>query len=134
MSIDWPTNNKRGFIEANEGDAVITDRPTKARGTVQKGFTPTVTTTRGGGCGTVIRMNESEELRIRYLTPRECFRLMGQPEEAIDRIQSLGLSRSAQYRLAGNSIVVPVLAEIFKRIYIDESFDSTGQTKLEQFT
>lgn len=48
MSIDWPTNNKRGFIEANEGDAVITDRPTKARGTVQKGFTPTVTTTRGG--------------------------------------------------------------------------------------
>ena len=82
----------------------------------------------------MIRMNESEELRIRYLTPRECFRLMGQPEEAIDRIQSLGLSRSAQYRLAGNSIVVPVLAEIFKGIYIDESFDSTGQTRLEQFT
>lgn len=44
-------------------------------------------------------------LAIRKLTPRECFRLMGVGEQDIDKIEASGISRSSQYKLAGNSIV-----------------------------
>ena len=43
---------------------------------------------------------------FRFLTPTECFRLMGLIDEEIHMIQSLGISNSQQYKLAGNSIVV----------------------------
>lgn len=42
---------------------------------------------------------------IRKLTERECFRLMAVPEDDITKIANSGVSRSAQYKLAGNSIV-----------------------------
>lgn len=47
--------------------------------------------------------------RIRKLTPRECFRLMGVSDKDIDKLQSAGISESQQYKLAGNSIVVDTL-------------------------
>lgn len=47
--------------------------------------------------------------RIRKLTPRECFRLMGVSEKDIDNIQKSGISKTQQYKMAGNSIVVDVL-------------------------
>ena len=57
------------------------------------------------------------DFRIRKLTPRECFRLMGVSEENIDKIQEAGISNSQQYKLAGNSIVVDVLYYIFKELF-----------------
>ena len=56
---------------------------------------------------------------IRKLTPRECFRLMGMLDSDIDKIQSTGISDTQQYKLAGNSIVVPVLEEIFKNLFLN---------------
>ena len=79
-------------------------------------------------CGTIRTINsggdkriiETEpDFRIRKLTPREYFRLMGLSDEQIDKIQQTGLSDSAQYKLAGNSIVVQVLEGIFRNLYID---------------
>lgn len=82
--------------------------------------------------------NESigqEKIRIRYLTPRECLRLMGQKDEDIDKLMEIGLSKSALYKLAGNSIVVDVLEAIFKGIYVDKTFrPSRGkQVSLDQW-
>lgn len=57
-------------------------------------------------------------VRIRKLTERECFRLMGVSESDIDKIQASGVSRSRQYCLAGNSIVVDVLEKIFDKLFI----------------
>lgn len=54
---------------------------------------------------------------IRKLTPRECFRLMGLNDEDIDKIQKVNISNTQQYKLAGNSIVVNVLEEIFKNLF-----------------
>ena len=54
---------------------------------------------------------------IRKLTPRECFRLMGLNDRDIDKIQMTKISDTQQYKLAGNSIVVPVLEEIFKNLF-----------------
>lgn len=58
--------------------------------------------------------------RIRKLTPRECFRLMGVDDADIDKIQASGLSNARQYQCAGNSIVVDVLYHIFRQAFCEE--------------
>ena len=55
--------------------------------------------------------------RIRKLTPRECFRLMGMRDDDIDKIQTTGISNTQQYKMAGNSIVVDVLEAIFGELF-----------------
>ena len=62
---------------------------------------------------------KGKNFRIRKLTPRECFRLMGVDDKDIDKIQATGLSNSAQYKLAGNSIVVDVLFHIFRKLFVE---------------
>lgn len=62
---------------------------------------------------------QGKKFRIRKLTPRECFRLMDVDDEDIDKMQAAGLSKSAQYKLAGNSIVVDVLYHIFRKAFIE---------------
>ena len=57
--------------------------------------------------------------RIRKLTPRECFRLMGMRDDDIDKIQAAGISNTQQYKMAGNSIVVNVLEAIFKNLFME---------------
>ena len=65
--------------------------------------------------------------RIRKLTPKECFRLMGVRDSDIDKIKSAGISESQQYKMAGNSIVVDCLVNgIFKNLFIkNESSEPT---------
>lgn len=53
-------------------------------------------------------------LRIRKLTPRECWRLQGFPDWAFDKAQEVN-SNSQLYKQAGNSVTVPVIYEIAKR-------------------
>lgn len=83
-------------------------------------------------CGTIRTINSGGDKRvietepnfkIRKLTPRECFRLMGLSDNQIGKIQQFGLSDSAQYKLAGNSIVVQVLEGIFKNLFINNDSD-----------
>ena len=57
--------------------------------------------------------------RIRKLTPRECFRLMGMGDDDIDKIQAAGISNTQQYKMAGNSIVIDVLEAIFRNLFLD---------------
>ena len=52
-----------------------------------------------------------KELRIRKLTPKECFRLMGVRDEQSNKLNEL--SNSTKYHLAGDSIVTTVLMAIF---------------------
>lgn len=58
-------------------------------------------------------------LRIRRLTERECFRLMDVPDEYIDLIQASGVSKSQQFKMAGNSIVVSCLYHIFDKLFVN---------------
>lgn len=57
---------------------------------------------------------------IRKLTPTECFRLMGVSDNDIEKIKQSGLSKSACYKLAGNSIVVDCLYYIYRNIWLTE--------------
>lgn len=58
--------------------------------------------------------------RIRKLTPRECFRLMGVSDLNINKIQEAGISKSQQYKMAGNSIVVDVLFYILRNLLYND--------------
>ena len=78
-------------------------------------------------CGTIRTINSGgdkrvieEDFKIRKLTPRECFRLMGMRDDDIDKIQAIGISNAQQYKMAGNSIVVDVLEAIFKNLFKGE--------------
>lgn len=54
--------------------------------------------------------------RIRKLTPRECFRLMGFDDSDFDKVEGK-MSNTQLYKQAGNSIVVNVLEEIYKELF-----------------
>ena len=56
-------------------------------------------------------------LRIRKLTPKECWRLMGFDDEDFHKAEKV-CSNSQLYKQAGNSIVVNVLMAIFKELFI----------------
>ena len=71
---------------------------------------------------------KGKKFRIRKLTPRECFRLMGVDDKDIDKIQAAGVSNSGQYKLAGNSIVVDVLFHIFRTMFIETDNESQQLT------
>ena len=97
---------KKGYIEAKDGDGIdISSRMEHHRGTVQKQMIQTLDTQ-----GVV-----SSDLRIRKLTPKECFRLMGVKDEDYYKIAK-NQSNSSLYHLAGDSIVVDVLMAIFKEM------------------
>lgn len=95
-------------------------------------------------------------IQIRKATPRTAFRLMGVSDSDIDKIQAYpfkslaeqsaalakadkrqakrierkGICKTAQYRLAGNSIVTDCLYWIFYKMFIDTSATSQTQPSL----
>ena len=84
-----------------------------------EGIAPAVTTCQGGG---QVPKIELKGARIRYLTPRECWRLMGFPDSAFEAARDVPTSKTQLYKQAGNSIAVPCLEAIFKAIYIDRTW------------
>lgn len=68
-----------------------------------------------------------KNIRFRKLTERECFRLMGVDDADIDKLLASDISRSRLYHLAGNSIVVDVLTEIFRTMFIEQNAEK-GQS------
>ena len=65
---------------------------------------------------TAFNPNFNDDLRIRKLTPKECFRLMGLKDEDIELI-SIGQTNSALYHLAGDSIVTTCLMAIYSELF-----------------
>lgn len=62
-------------------------------------------------------LEEAKKYRIRKLTPRECWRLMGYTDEDFDKAASVN-SNSQLYKQAGNAIVKQVLMAIFSQLFI----------------
>nr|DAZ81085.1 MAG TPA: Cytosine specific methyltransferase [Caudoviricetes sp.] len=96
------------------------ENPQRGRVYDINGLAPNIDTFQGGGRVPKI-IDNFTNYRIRKLTPRECFRLMGVSEKDIDNIQKSGISKTQQYKMAGNSIVVDVLYYIFKKMFVDKS-------------
>lgn len=62
-----------------------------------------------------------KKVRVRKLTERECFRLMGLKDTEIDKLVNSGISRGQLYKIAGNSIVVDVLENIFRTMFVEKN-------------
>lgn len=63
------------------------------------------------------KIKEEPSLRIRKLTPKEYYRLMGFDDEAFERAEQVN-SNTQLYKQAGNSIVVDVLMAIFDNLLV----------------
>ena len=84
-----------------------------------KDIAPTQTANCGSttsSAAVLISEDGSNYLKIRKLTPLECWRLMGFDDEDFYKAKNVGISDTQLYRQAGNSIVVNVLEEIFKTL------------------
>lgn len=101
---------KKGYAEASKFDGINLSMPQSEtrRGRVGKQIASTLDT----GCqqGVV-----NEEIRIRKLTPRECWRLQGFPDAAFDAAAEVN-SNSQLYKQAGNSVAVPVILAIAEKL------------------
>ena len=62
----------------------------------------------------------NKELRIRKLTPKECLRLMGFTDDDCQALKDIGLSDSAIYHVAGDSLVVSVMASMLYPFVYDK--------------
>lgn len=89
----------------------------------EKDIAPSVTTS-SYECNNIVK----EQYRIRKLTPKECFRLMGVADTDSDKMMAV-LSKSRCYQVAGNSIVVDVLAAIFDQLF-NGNKNTNQQTEL----
>lgn len=95
-----------------------------------KGIAPTLSTQCGSktSSATVLLKEElMSKLRIRKLTPKECWRLMGFDDEDFEKAQKVN-SNTQLYKQAGNSIVVNVLEKILSNLLGDEK-NERGTTK-----
>lgn len=105
---------KKGYIECELGGVADLSYPESKtrRGRVQENgqICPTITATETGVC------RIESPIRIRKLTPKECFRLMGFSDENFEAAEKM-VSNSQLYKQAGNSIVVDVLYYILVELY-----------------
>ena len=107
------TANKQGYDIATDGDGVDLSSPQSKtrRGRVGHGVSKTLMGT--DSMGTV------DNYRIRKLTPKECWRLMGFDDADFRKAEQVN-SNTQLYKQAGNSIVVNVLEAILKNLLEEE--------------
>lgn len=88
------------------------------------GISPCLNTMQGGGLEPKIL--QSEDYKIRKLTPLECWRLMGFRDIDYYAAKSVGISDAQLYKQAGNSIVVTVLEAIFRNLFLKKHKKKRG--------
>ena len=95
-----------------KGDIALA-QPANRRGRVQNDgdITPTITAEGSENINYI-----ETEYRIRKLTPKECWRLMGYTDEDFEKAHNAGVSNSQLYKQAGNAIVKQVLMAIFSQM------------------
>ena len=113
-TIEIKQATKEGSIKCKVGgcyDASYPDSTTR-RGRVQNDgdITPTLTASNSENINYV-----ETEYRIRKLTPKECWRLMGYTDEDFEKAAQVN-SNSQLYKQAGNAIVKQVLMAIFSQM------------------
>ena len=103
---------KTGYTMAEIGDGIDLAYPDSEtrRGRVQPQGSNTLTTSDNLGV-----LVDDEPIRIRKLTPKECWRLQGFTDEQFEKAAAVN-SNSQLYKQAGNAVTVNVVEEIGKHI------------------
>lgn len=101
---------KKGYAEAEIGDSINISVPNSKtrRGRVGKGISNTLDT----GCQMATL---DKNYRIRRLTPKECFRLQGFPDELFEKARAVN-SDAQLYKQAGNAVTVNVAFAVAQSI------------------
>lgn len=109
MNILVREATKKGYAVAEHGDSINLEyiNSNARRGRVGKNRVNTLTTS----CNHGVLLNG----RVRRLTPKECFRLQGWPDEYFERAAAV-CSNAQLYKQAGNGVTVNVIYEIAKRL------------------
>ncbi|WP_448949546.1 DNA cytosine methyltransferase [Latilactobacillus sakei] len=118
---------KKGCAEGYEGDSVSFSQPNSKtrRGRIGAQITNTLET--GLNQGAIIKVKDTYRLvingieyaiRVRKLTPLECWRLQGFTDEQFYKAQAVN-SNSQLYKQAGNSVSVPVVYAVAKHLNIN---------------
>lgn len=104
---------KAGALLARPGDGIDLSYPSMntRRGRVQKESCNTITAQ--GQLG--VLMESYPTVRIRKLTPKECWRLQGFTDEQFEKAAAVN-SNSQLYKQAGNAVTVNVVEEIGRHI------------------
>ena len=112
-------------VKKNEEIQVIDYRYDEGiRGRIDSDISSTVTTHSSGfsGMPMIMKMNGGGQmLRIRKLTPKECMRLMGFAEEDYQALKDIGLSDSAIYHVAGDSIITTCLVALISPLVNEQN-------------
>ena len=101
--------------EVQFDNAVITLRQSGLRFQNNREY-PTLTAHYGKGGGNFTIIAKDGKV-LGGITPRNCFKLMGFEFEDSDLLTKNGFSKSSQYIMAGDSVCVPVLEQIFKNLF-----------------
>lgn len=104
------TATKKGYDLAKEGDGIDLGYPESNTRRGRHGHDVAKTLTCSDSQGTLAGT------RIRKLTPKECWRLMGFDDADFEKAKASGISDSQLYKQAGNSIVVNVLEGILRNL------------------
>ena len=122
---------KQGYAEAVEGDSINLEQPNSKtrRGRVGHQVAQTLTSTSAGNEKILIDKPEVI-LRIRKLTPKECFRLMNFDDEDFAKAEAAN-SNTQLYKQAGNSIVVAVSTAIIKALIEANIFIESEEKDME---
>lgn len=108
--VEINNGTKKGYKEAYDGDSVNLSYPNSKTRRDRVGEQVSQTLQCNDSMGVV-----NSDLRIRKLTPREVWRLMGFDDEDFEKAKKVN-SNTQLYKQAGNSIVVNVLMAIFKEL------------------
>lgn len=109
IQIPIRTANSKGYDLAQDGDGIDLAYPQSntRRGRVGHGVAKTL--------ATIDNQGTLDGFRIRKLTPKECWRLMGFDDSDFDNAEEVN-SNTQLYKQAGNSICVNVLEAIFRNL------------------
>lgn len=123
---------KQGYDVASLGDGINLAFPKSKtrRGRVGKGCSQTLDT----NCNMGTIDGEDGTYRIRRLTPLECFRLQGFPDDMVQQARELGISDSQLYKMAGNAVTVNVVQAVAQKIADCEQRLEGGSDELSTAT
>lgn len=85
----------------------------------EEGISPCLDTCSGGNRMPKIEEIDADNIRIRRLTPKECFRLQGWTDDFFDKAQFVN-SDSQLYKQAGNGVTVSVIEAMARKMEVED--------------
>lgn len=115
------THCTQGVVLDESKSAYTRDYGSKGKIQNEEETADTLQAAMGGGGGNVPLVKEQpQNLRIRKLTPKECWRLMGFDDADFEKAEKIN-SNTQLYKQAGNSIVVKTLEKILSNLLEEET-------------